>query len=248
MAHKKNLPTEQWRIPISFPIELRERIKEAAAADDDVRNINDWIVKAVTEILDQAEDTDLESSVSRSGAGGTGEYIAIRDSRDLSPEDRARFFPELSNDELLKEIEDAILLMQEDFRYPMNRNGDQMDMRFLGPWIAYHLTRCGWRNVEPRRMIKARPAREIPPGCYEDLVEWVSIAAPDDLDPSKLTLEQLKTASPSVQAAAIRAMNGQAGPIRTNAQDPMDQIWKQPIQVNVENDPELEQQMRKQGL
>lgn len=207
-----------------------------------------WLDQLFTKTLRDALGANDEASETSDGAEilerpleGVSEYVSTGvGSAGANP----RFFPELSNEMLMAELEESCIQMQDDFRYPMNRNGDQMDLRFLGPWVAYHLVRCGWRNVPERRMIKARPPEEIPAGCYEDMVEWVSMDTPDQIDFSQLTMEQMENLPPSVQAAAIRKLGGHTDTVLSDGTDPR-KIWKQPVNIEVD-DPDFERQLKEQ--
>jgi hypothetical protein len=134
----------------------------------------------------------------------------------------------------------------EDFQYPINRHGQPLDLRFLGPHIAYHLVRCGWRPITNRRMIKKVPIG-AGPQRVDDAVAWVGVNTPDDQDPSTMTLDQLKAAPAHVQAAAIRKLNGDPVPPadghNPDLGKPGFEVWHQPWAINTDADPEFKDLM-----
>lgn len=244
MAGKKKNDEAVWRTMVVLPASLRRAAHDAAreAKLTPVEWLNQMCTEALRDALgvhDEPSETPASIDGPEPGLMGVSEYVSSGvGSAGANP----RYFPELSNEALMAELEEACIQMQDDFRYPMNRNGDQMDLRFLGPWIAYHLVRCGWRNVPERRMIKARPPEEIPAGCYEDLVEWVALDVPDQIDFSQMTMEQMAQLPPSVQASAIRQLGGHPDTVLSNGEDPR-KIWKQPVHLEVD-DPDFEKQLK----
>lgn len=73
----------------------------------------------------------------------------------------------------------AMIMALADLRYPIGPGGETlMIMEAMSPIVAYHLVRCGWRMVAPKRKIKAR--RVYGGGMLEDACRWVPIDAPDD--------------------------------------------------------------------
>jgi hypothetical protein len=85
----------------------------------------------------------------------------------------------------VKDIESAALQLQETFKYPIDANGNVLDINQLNhlypdllPGLIHHLVKAGWRRVEDKRHIKAR--RVIAAGMYEDMVAWVPMDSPDD--------------------------------------------------------------------
>lgn len=246
MANKKKSDDATWRTMVVLPAVLR-RPAHAAAQEAKLTPV-EWLNQTCTKMLrealgvhDEPPETTSDTEGPEPGLMGVSEYV---ESGVGGAGANPQYFPELSNEALMMELEEACMQMQEDFRYPMNRNGDQMDFRFLGPWIAYHLVRCGWRQIPERRMIKARPPEEIPAGCYEDLVEWVSLDTPDRIDFSNLTIEQMQQLPPSVQASAIRQLGGHTDTVLSTGEDPR-KIWKQPVHLEVD-DPDFEQQLKEQ--
>jgi hypothetical protein len=223
-------PPSKWKIAIGFPVDWKPGIHQAAK--DLNLNVERWLQFLVRRELDQQENAELVG-----GDGGEGDGVG--EEFEVETPVPEQYAAELSPEQLMAEMSTAMNQLEEDFQYPQNAKGDQMDMRFLTPWVAFHLVRCGWRPVDARRMIKKRPATYIPPGCYEDLVEWVPIDTPDVLDPTTMTLEQLKTAPASVQAQAIREMNGRSNPLQPPG-TPLDKTWRQPIQIDID-DPEFEE-------
>lgn len=156
------------------------------------------------------------------------------------------YLDEISGPELAAEVEIVTNQFLEDFQYPVNRKGQPLDLRFLGPHIAYHLVRCGWRPVNNRRMIKKVPIGSGPQRV-DDAVAWVDINTPDDLDPSEMTVEQLKAAPAHIQAEAVRRLNGDpvVPPDGRNPDlgKPGFETWHQPWTLDAEGDPEFKELM-----
>lgn len=153
---------------------------------------------------------------------------------------------EITHRELMAEMEIVFEQFLEDFQYPVNRKGQPLDLRFLGPHIAYHLVRCGWRQIANRRMIKKQPIG-AGPQRLDDAVIWVDINTPDDLDPDNMTVEQLKAAPPHIQAEAIRRLNGDpvkpADGRNPDLGKPGFEVWHQPWAIDAEGDPEMQEKM-----
>lgn len=81
-----------------------------------------------------------------------------------------------------KELEATMLNLAEDLKYPVDHNNNVMVLNYLNVpdffhTMAYHLTRCGYRRVEDKRVIKPRV---IIGGQFEDLIAWVPMNAPDE--------------------------------------------------------------------
>lgn len=129
-------------------------------------------------------------------------------SRRLAEEDRAR----MSAQQL--EQHETFGKMLLDLRWPVNREGDVMDVSFVAAWVAYHLTRCGWRNDPDKRVIKGR--KPLGRGIATGAVEWVSMDEPDDeLEGLQdMSLRELSSLSPAAKFEAIRRLGGQAPDIR----------------------------------
>jgi hypothetical protein len=84
-----------------------------------------------------------------------------------------------------RDLEDSALALVADLKYPVDAHGSVLDMNQLNhlypdllPVLVYHLIRAGWRRVEDKRHIKARPVKAA--GFYEDLVTWVPMDSPDE--------------------------------------------------------------------
>lgn len=157
------------------------------------------------------------------------------------------YLDEISGRELSAEVEVVIEQFLADFQYPVNRRGEPLDLRFLGPHIAYHLVRCGWRPIGNRRMIK-KVAIGTGPQRVDDAVAWVNINTPDDLDPDQMTVEQLKAAPAHIQAEAVRRLNGDPIPPADGGHipdlgKPGYETWHQPWTLDVEGDPDFKDQM-----
>jgi hypothetical protein len=81
-----------------------------------------------------------------------------------------------------KDIEDTMLLLAEDLKYPVDHNESVMILNYLNVpdffhAMAYHLTRCGYRRIEEKRLVKQR---KVINGQFPDLVAYVPMNAPDD--------------------------------------------------------------------
>lgn len=85
-----------------------------------------------------------------------------------------------ANVDAAKDIEAAATALAEDLKYPVDAHNRVLDMNHLPDVtvaLVYHLTRCGWRRDETKRLIKPRPIRGA--GYYEDLVTYVGVDEPD---------------------------------------------------------------------
>jgi hypothetical protein len=86
--------------------------------------------------------------------------------------------------EQLRDIEDSTWQLAQDMKYPVDAHASVLDMNAINarypdllPTLVYHLIKVGWRRVEDKRMVKARPVHAA--GTYEDLVTWVPMSDPD---------------------------------------------------------------------
>jgi hypothetical protein len=74
----------------------------------------------------------------------------------------------------------AAELLQQDFKYPVDHDGNIMFLNFLHPDLApvlvTHLVRCGWRKDFNKRLIKQRP---VVGSAFTDLVTYVPLDQPD---------------------------------------------------------------------
>ena len=106
------------------------------------------------------------------------------------------------------ELELTALLLMGDMRYPVAQDGSILDMTYFAPMIAYHLTMCGWRLDNEKRLIKAR--KLTAKGVVQDAVEWVPVTAPDDplRNLHEMTMLDIDRLPPAVRAEAIRRMGG----------------------------------------
>lgn len=156
------------------------------------------------------------------------------------------YLDEISRPELAAEVELVYKEFLEDFQYPTNRKGQPLDLRFLGPHVAWHLVRCGWRPIANRRMIK-KIAIGAGPQRIDDAVAWVDISTPDQLDPTTMTVEQLRAAPPHVQAEAIRRLGGDPKPDPSNngMGAKGHELWHQPWALDADDDPEFKELMTK---
>jgi hypothetical protein len=81
-----------------------------------------------------------------------------------------------------KDIETTMLQLAEDLKYPVSQDNTVMVLNYLNVpdffhVMAYHLTRCGYRRVEEKRLVKPR---QVINGQFQDLVAWVPMDAPDE--------------------------------------------------------------------
>lgn len=80
----------------------------------------------------------------------------------------------------VRDIEEAMLQLADDLKYPVDVQGNVVDLNHLPdipPTLVYHLVRAGWRRDDAKRLIKPRPVEA--PGYYEDLVAWVPADSED---------------------------------------------------------------------
>lgn len=80
----------------------------------------------------------------------------------------------------VKEFEATMLQLAEDLKYPVDHNGNILDMNHLPDvphTLATHLTKRGWRHHPEKALIKAR--KVVGAGYYQDLVTYVPV---DDSD------------------------------------------------------------------
>jgi hypothetical protein len=75
-----------------------------------------------------------------------------------------------ANVDRVKDIEEAAIQFAETFKYPIDANGNVLDINALNhlypdllPGLIHHFVKAGWRRVEDKRFIKSR--RVIGPGC-----------------------------------------------------------------------------------
>jgi hypothetical protein len=83
--------------------------------------------------------------------------------------------------EKVKDIEDSMLALAEDLKYPLDVYGNVLDMNHLpdvSPALCYHLIRRGWRRDDSKALIK--PRKVVGAGYYEDLVAYVDVKESDD--------------------------------------------------------------------
>jgi len=85
----------------------------------------------------------------------------------------------------LKDVEDAVFQLEHDMKYPVDAHGSAFDLNPIHarypdvlPALVHHLVKAGWRRIEDKRFIKARPVKAA--GFYEDLVTWVPMDEPDE--------------------------------------------------------------------
>lgn len=90
-----------------------------------------------------------------------------------------------ANVDRVKDIEQAAIEFAETFKYPVDANGNVLDINQLNhlypdllPGLIHHFVKAGWRRIEEKRFIKSR--RVIGPGIYEDFVAWGPADGPDD--------------------------------------------------------------------
>jgi hypothetical protein len=90
-----------------------------------------------------------------------------------------------ANVDRVKDIEEAAIQFAETFKYPIDANGNVLDINALNhlypdllPGLIHHFVKAGWRRVEDKRFIKSR--RVIGPGLYEDFVAWGPMDGPDE--------------------------------------------------------------------
>lgn len=79
--------------------------------------------------------------------------------------------------------------MMNDLHYPVARDGSIMDASAIKHWVAWHLTRAGWRKPNNRDHLPLdedydepliKPRKVIAPGVVEDAVAWVPFDTDDD--------------------------------------------------------------------
>jgi hypothetical protein len=85
----------------------------------------------------------------------------------------------------VRDLAEAAEHFVEAFKYPIDAKGNVVDVNQLNhlypdllPALIHHFVRYGFRRVEDKRLIKARPVKA--PGYYEDMVAWGPIDGPDD--------------------------------------------------------------------
>jgi Protein of unknown function (DUF2744) len=102
--------------------------------------------------------------------------------------------------------------IMKDLTYLVTKDGTVIDLTYFAPAIAWHLTRCGYRPVIEKRIIKAR--KITAPGVVDDAQEWVPIDAPDDplKDLADMTMGQINKLAPIQRAEALRRMGGPITP------------------------------------
>jgi hypothetical protein len=93
------------------------------------------------------------------------------------------------------------------------------------------------------------------PQRMDDAVAWVDISTPDQMDPDKMTVDQLRAAPAHIQAEAIRRLNwdpkppdpretdADGRPAALGAQG--QELWHQPWAINAEGDPDFQELMTK---
>lgn len=83
----------------------------------------------------------------------------------------------------------AMYDLANDLTYPIDEEGNVMDVSFLIPMISHHLAKCGYRKIEEEAVIKQVPVRNAQ---VEGAVTYVPIDSPGQVPPAlrKQTLEE----------------------------------------------------------
>jgi hypothetical protein len=129
------------------------------------------------------------------------------------------------------EMQKAFTEMILDLRYPEGKDGSIMNADLIGPLIAYHLVRCGWRPMIDRRIIKPRkPPGNTAPGA----VEWVDIREPDDplVNLSNMTMREIAQLPEVWRHEAIRRLGGN---VENDLPEPSK--WTVKTNINIEDAP-----------
>lgn len=92
-------------------------------------------------------------------------------------------------DILAGKMRKAMYDLANDLTYPIDEEGNVMDVSFLIPMLSYHLAKCGYRKVEEEAVIKQVPVRNAQ---VEGAVTYVPIDSPGQVPPAlkKQTLEK----------------------------------------------------------
>ncbi len=91
-------------------------------------------------------------------------------------EDRQRISDDLSK---------AMYDMANDLVYPMDEEGNQLNIHWLIPMLSLHLAKCGWRKHEDEAVITQIPhPRAGQPQFAEDAVIYVPVDATGAIPPA----------------------------------------------------------------
>jgi hypothetical protein len=131
-----------------------------------------------------------------------------------------------------QDMQRAFTEMLLDLRYPEGKDGSIMNADLIGPLLAYHLVRCGWRPVADKRIIKPR---KVPGNVAEGAVEWVDINAPDDplVNLASMTMVEIAQLPDVWRHEAIRRLGGT---VEGDLPEPVNQ-WKVKTSINIEDAP-----------
>jgi hypothetical protein len=104
-----------------------------------------------------------------------------------------------------------------DLTYPVDREGNVMDISAMKALVGWHLVRCGWRKPNNTDgfalqeefddpLIKSR--RVYGPGVYEDAVQWVPFSDPDDPldDLASMTMAEIEALPADLKGEAKRRL------------------------------------------
>lgn len=133
-----------------------------------------------------------------------------------------------------REMAATMSMLMLDLRYPPSADGGGIvELSYVLPSVAKHLTRVGWRWQPDRAKIKARP---VPgPGVYSDAVAWVGINEPDDPleDLENMSMAEINQLPEDLRVEARRRLG-----MIPAVHQPESQLWSEPNKVNIADAPD----------
>jgi hypothetical protein len=131
-----------------------------------------------------------------------------------------------------QDMQKAFTEMLLDLRYPEGKDGSIMNADLVGPLIAYHLVRCGWRMDPERRVIKPR---KVPGNVAQGAVEWIDIREPDDplVNLGSMTMVEIAQLPDTWRHEAIRRLGGT---VQGDLPEPVNK-WTVKTSINIEDAP-----------
>lgn len=93
----------------------------------------------------------------------------------------------MSAEERAEDMTRAMYDLANDMTYPVDQEGNVMNLHWLIPFLSFHLARCGYQKVTEAASIKQIPhPRAGQPGFAEDAVLYVPVDATGTIPPAFL--------------------------------------------------------------
>ncbi len=144
--------------------------------------------------------------------------------------------------EIADEIDAATREITELLHYPVDHRGRVYDVRFLAPWIGFHLARAGMRWHPELAVIKKRRLPPAP-GVVEDAVEWVHPDAPDSIEDelAGATLDDLGRLSAAARAELVRRLGANPDVVAVAAAENLDGRTPWHVETSIQFDDDDEE-------